>query len=396
MSSRLGQNPPLVFARVYPPALTLILGAGFSLALLLGLDGLRQFAASRHMLAGIVEVEGRWILLIGGLVLSALAAGAVHRMLCRQRGVLSLAARLTAQQESVSQDLRMARLGRWSIDPATLQVTCCSETLRLPSGATSMRLSDWLEWMHETERPAMEQALRLLIETGRECSLEHRLCRSDEPVRWVLSRARLSRSGAKPILSGISIDITERVLAEQRVRLELGLMKMARVTQSDSMADVIAEVCTVMKWECGALWAPRADEPGYHCLCSWGVRMPQVTAFLSASDLPAVLDVDWPTVAAARREPVVSPDILRDDHQPRLARAAMAGLRAAVAVPVMYQDAIHVLEFFSAHVLRPDAELDELMKLIAAHAARRNRRPCVIPFDHAARHRTRSQRVEQQ
>jgi diguanylate cyclase (GGDEF)-like protein/PAS domain S-box-containing protein len=77
---------------------------------------------------------------------------------------------------------------------------------------------EFLDRVHDDDRPAMDIALHEALTQGRDLHVEHRVTRTDGIVRWFACSARVFRdpSGRPVRLLGTEMDITERKEAEQQ------------------------------------------------------------------------------------------------------------------------------------------------------------------------------------
>ncbi len=81
-------------------------------------------------------------------------------------------------------------------------------------------LERFLESVHPSCRELVTEAVRRAVEDGREVDIEYRIVLPDGRERWVHSRGRMQPASAtKPArLLGVSVDVTERRLAEEELR----------------------------------------------------------------------------------------------------------------------------------------------------------------------------------
>src|SRR5258708_40009231 len=95
---------------------------------------------------------------------------------------------LRESEASLAQAQRIARLGNWSLDPVSRIMTWSEETYRilgLQPSAASPHYGELLRRVHEKERAALEQALQLAAQTGRECEVDHRISSGKGEARCV-------------------------------------------------------------------------------------------------------------------------------------------------------------------------------------------------------------------
>jgi PAS domain S-box-containing protein len=80
----------------------------------------------------------------------------------------------------------------------------------------------WSSHIHADDRERALQKIHRLIESGEErYEDEFRIVRPDGTVRWLESRAKISRdeSGKATRMFGVNLDVTEQKLAEERIKL---------------------------------------------------------------------------------------------------------------------------------------------------------------------------------
>ena len=117
---------------------------------------------------------------------------------------------------------RVAGLGTWEFDFATEKIRGSEEFLRmygLEPGQGWIDRSATRQAIHPDDHEVGNRAFRQTLETG-SSEAEHRLVRPDGSTRYVQVRTRLERDsdGAPVRAVGVSLDITERKVAERAVR----------------------------------------------------------------------------------------------------------------------------------------------------------------------------------
>ncbi len=138
---------------------------------------------------------------------------------------------------------RIARLGSWTIDPETHQVTWTDELYRMlgldpslppPRFPEQERMFTPDSWKRLSDN--LEQSLR----TGAAYELELETVRPDASKGWILARGepRRNERGALKILSGIAQDITDRKRWEAELQSKTALLE----AQANSTIDGILVV----------------------------------------------------------------------------------------------------------------------------------------------------------
>ena len=74
--------------------------------------------------------------------------------------------------------------------------------------------------VHPDDREQLRQTMTEAVVSGRDARAEYRIVRSDGAVRWLITRARpyFTPSGEPDRLTGVSLDITERKLMEEKIQ----------------------------------------------------------------------------------------------------------------------------------------------------------------------------------
>ncbi len=115
-----------------------------------------------------------------------------------------------------------AGVGFWSLDLASNRFWLTPKTREFFKFTADEPVS-WqrlLEAIHPEDRKKVERVLQEVVRTGQEGSVEYRVPQSNGGVRWFISRGRLrqdSPSGNRCVM-GVTVDITERKLAELELR----------------------------------------------------------------------------------------------------------------------------------------------------------------------------------
>src|SRR6266705_2143363 len=75
--------------------------------------------------------------------------------------------------------------------------------------------------IHPVDRDMVRKAVKNALETGAENPIEYRVVLPNGEIRWLVRRSRteFDRNGKPVLMHGILFDITERTLAEERLRL---------------------------------------------------------------------------------------------------------------------------------------------------------------------------------
>ena len=118
---------------------------------------------------------------------------------------------------------RVGHSGTWERNCATDEIIFSpelEELYGLVPGQGTRTVEQWRKMFHPEDLPEVDRALAHAIETRGEFHVEFRINRADGPERWLESTARIFFDEAgKPVrIVGVSTDITERRLIEERER----------------------------------------------------------------------------------------------------------------------------------------------------------------------------------
>jgi PAS domain S-box-containing protein len=155
------------------------------------------------------DERGRWLGYIGTVI------DAHERKLAEEA--------LREREQQLALALAGAHAGVWALDIASLE-TFWSEEFEALYGydaATPRHYSRWIASVHPDDRERVEADLRARFASGpSEFSEECRIVHPQHGPRWMLNLGRIERGpgGEARRCSGISIDITDRKLAEEALK----------------------------------------------------------------------------------------------------------------------------------------------------------------------------------
>ena len=163
-------------------------------------------------------------------------------------------------------------------------------------------------------------------------------------------------------------DLTTRKLAERCLAAEHAVTRI--LAQS---ADIISAapgmmraICESLGWDVGVVWTVDREAHLLRCADVWHGPAVEAPAFAQASRQGTfALAVGLPGRVWRSQRPAWIPDVTQDANFPRAAIAASEGLHGAYGFPIYNGvEFLGVMEFFSRDMLRPDAELVEMMAAI--------------------------------
>ncbi|HUG15931.1 MAG TPA: GAF domain-containing protein [Thermomicrobiales bacterium] len=143
-------------------------------------------------------------------------------------------------------------------------------------------------------------------------------------------------------------------------------------TLEDAAAGILQVVCEGMGWEIGVYWARDRLNDTLRFQLAWSTTESATAAYTDASrllDFP--LGVPLPGIAWAERGIVWIPDVARDERFSRRSLAAEAGMRGALAFPILVSgEIIGVMEFLSRDIREPDEALRDVVGSLGVQVSR--------------------------
>lgn len=190
---------------------------------------LREYQLLREVLFGVLEQDAPLTPTERDILLSTLdqaMAEAGERFMRYPRKEAervrdSSEARLRIAQEQLQLALESAQMGAWHIDLETNQVTSS------PGLAAILGVAEHADnifeliatLMHPEDRDEVNRVWQEAVAAGTPYQHEYRIIRPDGSIRWMLARGTVTPGpdGRPAYFAGVSEDVTDRKLAEQRV-----------------------------------------------------------------------------------------------------------------------------------------------------------------------------------
>jgi PAS domain S-box-containing protein len=182
-----------------------------------------------------------------------------------------------------------------------------------------------------------------------------------------LAITRISTDGP-PLFTAYLRDITEQKRAERHrnVRLALTHALSEAPDVREGTSGVLRAVCENLGWDVGFFWTVNEGGDRLVCRASWHRPGEAVDEFETAScGRTFERGEGLPGRVWASGEPAWVLDVLHDANFPRLAFAAQYGLHSAFACPVVGDQTLGVIEFFTKRIREADADLVETMGTVA-------------------------------
>lgn len=149
---------------------------------------------------------------------------------------------LNENRHRLKEAQRLAGLGFWEWDAATGDLQLSEEKLALyelhdlPLPTT---MDVFMQIVHPDDRQRLQQVFQQIIETGQGAALQYKIVRPSGEIRHAYSQgeAEYDSNGVLRRVFGTTLDITERVVAEERVRSSEERLALAFEGSSDGFWD---------------------------------------------------------------------------------------------------------------------------------------------------------------
>jgi PAS domain S-box-containing protein len=183
-----------------------------------------HFSAAKRNALEPVDALLPWVVLVGGMLSSALLFGVLSSLASSRSRAVAIANTITKDlrrsEASLAEAQRIAHLGNWSFNPATQLIRLSAETYRifgLPPAEDPIVFDEFLQRIHSDDRHLVKQMLLGAISAKEQRESEHRIRSADAVTRWVHTIVRATSRAIDAPVPGTMMDITERKLAEQEL-----------------------------------------------------------------------------------------------------------------------------------------------------------------------------------
>ncbi|MEO8135206.1 MAG: EAL domain-containing protein [Betaproteobacteria bacterium] len=294
-----------------------------------------------------------------------------------EREQRQLAQALEVERSSLVAAQRIAKVGSWETDLATLSVTWSEETHRIHGTAPESfhpTHASFLKLVHPDDRAAVDEAFLRSAQQRDACSIRHRVVLPDGEVKVVEERWQVFfDTEENPVRAvGTCQDITERTAAEEKIRrLNRVYAVLSRVStlivRAQDRDELFSEACRIAAEEGGFPMAMIAIRDPVNMkivpVASAGKDdrlMAAIRARLSSADAASNTMV---ARAMRGKTPVISNDSRSDPQVAFASRYAECGVRSMAVLPLLVaDDAVGVLALYSSEV--DFFHMDELRLLV--------------------------------
>jgi PAS domain S-box-containing protein len=233
------------------------------------------------------------------------------------------------------------------------------------------------EIVHPDDRPAHARAFAPLVAGEVESvRLRHRYLTAEGVTRWAEVRATLARdtAGRPHAIAGVIEDVTEHHRTKQYEAAEQAVVEVLAqsVDIEQGVAAILGELCRHLDWDLAELWTFDPEREVLHLADVWGGERRAGLEPLEAAAVGETFEVGdgLQGQAWARRTPIWATGLQEDPLFRRGAAAEAAGVRSALALPVMRgRDVVATILFFARDERDPDPALARLLQTIGAHLA---------------------------
>jgi diguanylate cyclase (GGDEF)-like protein/PAS domain S-box-containing protein len=303
-----------------------------------------------------------WFSLMGGYI-SGLRAQLLKSN-TQQRHSLEV---VKASAANLAEAQRIARLGSWTIDPATGVTEWSLATyhiLGVDPAHAPLSGETFLQLIHLEDHHHYNDLINTAVLEMRRSEKQFRVVSKGGDLVWVHAVAEpiVGDHGRPALVRGTFMDINDRKQLETRQALEHNVTRVVAESQTidEAMPKIIRMIGETFGWDCGAYWRWDKRDCLLRCSDMWSSDSTRVREFVALSKqqefapIPAgLIRRVWST-----GEPVWLADVCREPTFLRASAAAKAGLHGAFAFPIRIGDELcGVLEFYMRRVCQPDAAL---------------------------------------
>jgi len=202
---------------------------------------------------------------------------------------------------------------------------------------------------------------------------EIRVLRSDGEIRWMSWAGRTffqdTDDGRRPFRRvGACIDVTDLRRAEKRLATQNAVSRVLAdaLTLGEATSRIVKAICEGEGWDFGAFWRVDATNQRLKCIETWQCEGPSLDSLAQATrGLTFPRGVGLPGRVWDQGTALLGKLVSADDNDARSRAALAAGLRGALAFPIILGDRVTgVIDFLARGVPGADPKLFEMFDTI--------------------------------
>lgn len=229
---------------------------------------------------------------------------------------------------------------------------------------------DWFESIVPEDQTLVYDIFFNELKNKPNVSVEYRIKRPDGTIRNILTRAFQLKDKTNNVfcIIGLAVDMTDVMIQKKNIQLQLDIASIMEQEKAinDAAPKIVKRICKAFAWDLGELWLVDESNQSLRCVNAWhkeNLRMMKYNKKSRAYTFK--LDVGLPGRVWKEKQPIWIGDYSKRPEFERSVAAGKAKLHSAFGVPILFQNKVFgIMNFFSSHIQKPDAELLNLMKSI--------------------------------
>lgn len=227
---------------------------------------------------------------------------------------------------------------------------------------------DWLESILPEDKKKVEQVFYTdFLKGGYSASAEYRIQRPDGSIRYLLSRLYRLKDESNNIfcIIGIAVDLTRIKLSSIYKQIDIDILRLIEAEKNIEgfTPKFLKMICRALNWSLGELWLLDESKKRLRCVDIWHENDVFKDFTKKSRQFSFGLGEGLPGRVWNEKQVVWISDYVSTNAFSRSNSARVAGLKSAIAFPMIYQNRFFgVIEFFSNYVLAPDTSLSDFME----------------------------------
>lgn len=230
----------------------------------------------------------------------------------------------------------------------------------------------WLEQIHPDDRDQTINAWLQQTKKGTQVEMEFRIRRFDGVYRWFQTIALPLKSSSGKILKwfGTNVDIDDRKLNEQTGLFLQDLS--VKVSKSENLEaaleKVLSEIRSLTEWELGEVWMPDEVEDQLNLVQISCLNDEKIQSFCEESrHIKLAFGEGFPGLVWETKKSLWVKDVISESRFLRAAKAANAGIKSGIAIPILMDEkVVAVMTFFSTKLRSGDERGIRLVSTVAS------------------------------